>query len=89
MVQVVIKRKLELFGHICRMKDNRKLRTVMMGMMEGGNKRGRPCREWLDDIQEWCQGNIQQLGRMALDRGGWRVIVENAVDTYGLSAHGS
>ena len=45
-------RKLNLFGHICRMKDNR-LVEVMFGTMEGELRSGRPCREWLDDIKEW------------------------------------
>ena len=30
-----MRRKLGLFGHVCRMKNNRKIKDVMMGMMEG------------------------------------------------------
>lgn len=43
-LQRAIQRKLWLFGHICRMEDNGKLKTVMFGIVEGMNKRGRPCR---------------------------------------------
>ena len=34
------------------MKDARLVNSVMFGMMEGTNKRGRSKREWLDEIQE-------------------------------------
>jgi len=44
-----IQRKLRLFGHIYRMKDNRKFKTLMSGIVDGMNKRGRPCRERMDD----------------------------------------
>jgi len=50
LVQVVMKRKLNLFGHLISMDGSRKKRSVMMGMMEGNQRRGRPCRQWLDDI---------------------------------------
>ena len=48
-------RKLSLFGHICRMENERKMKSVILGSMDGKGKRGRPKREWLDDIREWCQ----------------------------------
>ena len=37
-VQTVMKRKLNLFGHICRMDDGRMVKTVVFGMMEGTNR---------------------------------------------------
>jgi len=49
-----MKRKQTLFRHIARMNDKRKVRTVMLGEMEGANRRGRPCRKWLDDIKAGC-----------------------------------
>jgi len=27
-----------------------KLKTLMFGVVDGTNKRSRPCREWMDDI---------------------------------------
>ena len=87
-VQMIIKRKLNFFGHICRMRNDRKVKTVMLGEMEGTGRRGRPNREWLDDIRDWCQKDIQSLSRETEDRGKWKMIVKSALDTYGLSAHG-
>jgi len=44
----IMKRKLELFGHTARIDNSRKIKSVVMGKMDGNNKTGRPCREWLD-----------------------------------------
>jgi len=50
LLQRAIQRKLRLFGHIHRMEDNRKLKTLMMfWIVDRTNKRGRPCTEWMDD----------------------------------------
>ena len=88
-LQKVIKRKLRLFGHICRMDNARKLKTLVFGEMEGDNKRGRPHREWLDDIKDWCHGSVQELGHIALDRNRWNKVVKEASDTNGHWSHGS
>jgi len=51
----VMKRKLQLFGHIARMDKSRKIKSMVIGKVDGDSRKGRPCREWLDDIKEWCQ----------------------------------
>ena len=38
-----------LFGHVARIGNDRKLKTVRFGVMEVKNKRGRPHREWADE----------------------------------------
>lgn len=51
--------KLGLFGHVCWTKNNRKIKSVMLGTVEGtGNNGGHSkkwetllCTEWLDDIE--------------------------------------
>lgn len=83
-VQVIMRRKLGLFGHICRMENDRKIKFVVFGMMEGVNKRGRPHREWADDIQEWTGLTLQKLSWEAQDRIKWRDRISRAVSTYGL-----
>jgi len=73
-------RKLKLFGHICRMDDNRLVKIVVFGMMNGKNKRGRPSMEWIDDIKEWCQTDIHTLISMTQDQSQWRWIVNEAIN---------
>ena len=53
-------KKLKLFLHVCRMGDNRVLKTVMLGREDGMRKKGRQGRRWLNDIKEWTGLNIQQ-----------------------------
>jgi len=53
-VDLIKQRKLKLFGHVCRMDDNKLIKTVLLGMMEGNRPCGRPARRWLDDIVDWC-----------------------------------
>jgi len=47
-VDRVRRRKLELFGHICRMPDNRTLKRVLFGAVEGRNYQGQPRKRWVD-----------------------------------------
>ena len=82
-VDLIMERKLSLFGHICRMEDQRLVKAVMFGTMDGKTLRGRPSREWLDDIKERCQLDISTLSRMAQNREQWRWIVRQALDTNG------
>ncbi len=61
-VDMVKKRKLELFGHICRMKDERLLKVVMTGMVDGSRGRGRPARRWMDDITKLSNCTVHSTG---------------------------
>ena len=74
-VDIIKKRKLRLFGHICRMDDTRIIKHVIFSKMEGKSRRGRPCREWLDDITEWCQRSGQELYHLAQDRQAWKNLI--------------
>ena len=54
-------RKPSLFRYICRMNDYRFIKTTkttVFGMLNGTSKRGRPAREWLDDVRDWCNQDI-------------------------------
>ena len=62
---------MSLFRHIARISDDRKLKTVIMfRAMEGKNKRGRPHREWADEIEHWDEDTLQKLYHLAQDRDG-------------------
>jgi len=56
--QIIIQRKLQFFGHICRMKDARMLKTIVFGVTEDKARKERPCREWTDDITDWCKEDL-------------------------------
>ena len=67
-MQRMIERKMNFFGHICRMQDERLIKQVVFGSMDGKNKRGRPKR-WTDDLADWCN-----KGTCTLYRLGWTGI---------------
>jgi hypothetical protein len=71
---MIMKRKLGLFGHVCGMDDSRKIKSVMFGMMNGNTRRGRPSREWLDNIQDWSGKDLHNLSLEAQDRSRGRNI---------------
>jgi len=85
-MQAVMRRKLGLFGHVCILKNNRKIKDVMMGMVEGTGRRGRSSREWLDDTRDGCQTNVHSLSLKAQDRKTWKNTIRNALDIYRVQA---
>jgi len=56
----------------------------MLGIMDGKGRRGRPNREWIDDIKEWCQKYLYSLTISAQDWKLWKQTMKFALDTYGL-----
>ena len=56
------------------MEDSRLVKEVVFVEMEGKTKRGRPNREWLDDVKEWYNEEIYVLKRKAQDRDAWKMI---------------
>jgi len=57
-VQLMMERKLNFFGHICQMPDDRLIKQVVFGIMHSKNKRSRPKRRWTDDLVDWCNKDI-------------------------------
>jgi len=59
----------------------------MFGVVDGTNKRGRPCRELMDDIVSWCKTGLQELNSLAQDCRRWKLITRQAIDTNGHWSH--
>jgi len=53
---------------------------TVSGIIDGLNRRGRPRREWMDDMKEWCWTDAQTLSIIAQDHSEWRRIVMEALD---------
>jgi len=82
--QRMIERKMNFFGHICRMQDERLIKQVVFGIMDGKNKTGRPKRRWTDDLADWCNKDICTLYRLAMDRKKWTHLVKYVVAPTGI-----
>lgn len=74
-VTTIKRRKVQLFGHVCRMNDDRLLKIIMLGMVDGNNGRGRPRPAWIDDIREWTGMPLRHMTEIAHDREQWRAVV--------------
>jgi len=61
-VDLIWHRKLKLFGHICRMADERLVKTMMLVMVDGDRPRGRPARSALPEAVQ-LEIDRNELGR--------------------------
>ena len=75
LTDTIRERKLQLFGHICRMSDDRLLKSLVFGMVEGERRPGRPVRKWIDDILMRSGQDVQKAVMMTVDRDNWRRLV--------------
>ena len=72
------KRKLSLLGLICRMNDNRVTKYVVFTKIDGKPGRGRLCREWLNDIKDWCKRSGQDPLHLAQGQWMWKKLIRDS-----------
>ena len=77
LLSLVKKRKLRYFGHVAR-KNTGLEKDIMVGMVEGERRRGRPRVSWINNMTAWTKMSILELNRKAQDRAAWRCITHTA-----------
>ena len=79
---LMLKLKLQYFGHLMRRTDSFE-KTLMLGKIEGGRRRGCQRMRWLDGITDSMHLSFSKHRDLVMDRETWRVAVHGSSQGVG------